>query len=110
MRLTVGKVNYKDFEIDENDFYSVKDEDIMYNNETHIILTIKDVFQSEEDQPIATLEATLYEAPIVFSPKNESGDYLDIPSMHELFDMHSAELGDLIFNLVKDDDNLDEYN
>lgn len=114
LELNVNLIIDKKFELENNDFYSVMEENLMFNNQKEINFQLKNfVFFDGDDtteEVMATLEVTLYEAPIVFSPIDEYGNFKNIPDMHEIFDMHSAELGELMFYLTKETDYQDCYN
>lgn len=91
---------------ENGEFEYVDEEELLYRNRQDIFISLG---QLGED-PIATLKASLYSAPIDFAPIDKEYNYQEIPSLFEIFDMHDAEKSELMWLLTKDDENNDTYN
>lgn len=88
------------------EFEYVDEEDLLYRNKQNITISLGQL----GEEPIATLEASLYNAPIDFAPIDKEYNYQEIPSLFEIFDMHDAENSELMWLLTKDDEDNDTYN
>ena len=91
---------------EDGEFEYVDEQDLLYRNRQNICISLKEV----GEEPIATLEASLYNAPIDFAPIDKEYNYQDIPSLFDIFDMHDAEKSELMWILTQDDENCDTYN
>lgn len=88
----------------------VEDEDLLERNSTRIKIELQ-LFKETDFKTIAEIHCTLYNPLFGFSPLDKENLIVqEIPSFHEIFDMHTAELGELAFTLTQDDKDMDCYN